>query len=104
MFGNSVKKNNKRKMSNKAKQRVNKKTYSRKSGAIPKQFSSGKQSNLDDQGSPNKLNKKTKSIVNNITLSENEYSNYIKNKHVNSIVLNACGGSKHSGQWKEPNL
>ena len=101
LFGSSGSKPkpNKRKLSSKTKpHKSHKKTYSRsKQGNLgAKQMSSGKQAKLGEVPSPYKFAKKGKNVVNHITLSTNEYSNYIKNKHVNSIIFSICAdGNKH---------
>lgn len=60
---------------------------------------SGKSNRQDEFSSPSKLGKKNKNVINLITLPTNGYSNYIKNKHINSIIFNICGGNheKYAG-------
>jgi hypothetical protein len=79
----------KRKTSSKAKQRGHKKTYSKKPDIMSKNIAnnlSAKSKRLEDFSSPYKLNKKSKDFLSQVTLSANEYSNYLRSKHVNTIL------------------
>lgn len=81
----------KRRPSSKTKQRSNKKSYSKKFDSFGKRLSnglSGKGGALEEFSSPYKLNKKSKDFLNQVTLSSNEYSNYIKQKHINALLNN----------------
>lgn len=81
----------KRRPSSKTKHRSHKKSYTKKSDTFGKRLSSGlsgKDKILEDFSSPYKLNKKSKDFLNQVTLSSNEYSNYVKQKHINALLNN----------------